>query len=384
MSDAADLQPPLARIAQTLARLRARAQAPNEADTKAALIEPVLEALGWDVKDPDAVSREWRGTGPRKDNPADYALFSHYGETPVLLIEAKPLGADLDADDGAKQAITYANNQGVEWCVLTDGWRWDVYRARAPGKGIERRFLRADLAAGDVPSFRLLAKDALVPQPPLLEQAWETRELRAKVEKALLEDAADRAALVRRLRKRLPGLDPKQIQRVLYDLLHQASERPAAGQAPVLRQAGPDAGAPRGGAPTAGRRGARRKRAAEPAAGVRPDEGVACRLPLPDGGEALGRLSADLKRLTLAAGSLIPRDPAGAPPPFVVKARERMRQADALEAAGPGRWRLLRDWPAGSPSTAASIVRGPSLNGWGLWRLDDGRPIDALRKDRQG
>ena len=32
----------------------------GEQNTKASLIEPVLEALGWDVRDPDEVFREFK------------------------------------------------------------------------------------------------------------------------------------------------------------------------------------------------------------------------------------------------------------------------------------------------------------------------------------
>jgi hypothetical protein len=41
--------------------------------TSSSLIEPVLEALGWDVRDPDEVFREFKPTP--KDNPVDYALL---------------------------------------------------------------------------------------------------------------------------------------------------------------------------------------------------------------------------------------------------------------------------------------------------------------------
>ena len=57
----------------------------GEPNTKATLIEPVLEALGWDVREPDEVHREFRPTG--KDNPVDYAL--QLMRKPSLFLEAK-------------------------------------------------------------------------------------------------------------------------------------------------------------------------------------------------------------------------------------------------------------------------------------------------------
>src|ERR1700730_8834005 len=44
----------------------------GEQNTKASLVEPILEALGWDIRDPDEVQREYKPTS--KDCPVDYAL----------------------------------------------------------------------------------------------------------------------------------------------------------------------------------------------------------------------------------------------------------------------------------------------------------------------
>src|SRR5262249_12144259 len=44
----------------------------GEQNTKASLIEPVLQALGWAIRDADEVHREYKPQP--KDNPVDYAL----------------------------------------------------------------------------------------------------------------------------------------------------------------------------------------------------------------------------------------------------------------------------------------------------------------------
>jgi hypothetical protein len=58
----------------------------GEENTKAALIEPVLNSLGWNIFDPDEVHREYRRLS--NDNPVDYALLLQ--RTPRLFVEAKP------------------------------------------------------------------------------------------------------------------------------------------------------------------------------------------------------------------------------------------------------------------------------------------------------
>jgi hypothetical protein len=52
------------------------------------LIDPVLEPLGWNVRDWDDVQREYK-VKP-KDKPVDYAL--RISRLPKLYIEAKGLG----------------------------------------------------------------------------------------------------------------------------------------------------------------------------------------------------------------------------------------------------------------------------------------------------
>lgn len=88
--------PDALQAAQDLAILRSAGASLNEANTKGALIESLLAALGWNVKDQNAVYREWRGDDRSKMNPVDYALFPGPRQPPALLVEAQPLGQDLE------------------------------------------------------------------------------------------------------------------------------------------------------------------------------------------------------------------------------------------------------------------------------------------------
>ena len=63
--------------------------AANETRTRQVLIDPLLDALGWDVSDPDQVELEYDVRGKR----ADYALKSN-GRV-VGVIEAKSLRSPL-------------------------------------------------------------------------------------------------------------------------------------------------------------------------------------------------------------------------------------------------------------------------------------------------
>jgi predicted transport protein len=80
--------------------------------------------LGWDVRDPDEVQLEY----PTIDGKSvDYAL--KINQKPVLLVEAKPLNDPLTDVKDVTQTTGYAANDGIVWCILTNGVRWRVYRS---------------------------------------------------------------------------------------------------------------------------------------------------------------------------------------------------------------------------------------------------------------
>ncbi len=60
----------------------------NETRTRMALVDPLLQALGWDVSDPAVVTPEFKVSG----GWADYALLRSDGP-PAATVEAKKLGS---------------------------------------------------------------------------------------------------------------------------------------------------------------------------------------------------------------------------------------------------------------------------------------------------
>ena len=92
----------------------------HETRTRQVLIDPLLRELGWDVSDPEAVQLEYR-VGQQW---ADYALMSD--NQPVAVIEAKRLGRGLE-DDEIMQVLNYANRDGIDYMIVTDGDHWEMY-----------------------------------------------------------------------------------------------------------------------------------------------------------------------------------------------------------------------------------------------------------------
>jgi predicted transport protein len=96
----------------------------KETPTRTIVIDPLLEALGWDVRDPDEVQLEY----PTVDGKSvDYGL--KLNKKCVLLVEAKPFDDPLTDVKAITQVVAYAANDGIVWCVLTNGLRWKVYRS---------------------------------------------------------------------------------------------------------------------------------------------------------------------------------------------------------------------------------------------------------------
>ncbi len=135
----------------------------NEANTKALLIEPLLAALGWDTADLDQVEREYRvfdGTS------LDYALKIN-GDL-RLFLEAKAVGKGLDDKAFIFQTVNYANNEGIVWCVLTNGLSYRVYKTNEPVNMEEKLLFEVDLTEADqgsasevAKSLELLSRDSL-------------------------------------------------------------------------------------------------------------------------------------------------------------------------------------------------------------------------------
>lgn len=207
------------KLTDTLPRLRKRIEKAHnrkdtigEQNTKAALIEPLLAALGWDIEDIDEVSREYKRKP--QDNPVDYALFML--RSPRLFVEAKGLEKDLGDRKWISQVLGYATVVGVEWCVLTNGDEYRLYNAHAP-VDVEQKLFRvvrlsdADQDGYTLDTLELLSKEKMGDN--LLNVLWKAHFIDRHVSQALGELLQnDDASLIRLIRKKTPELTPSDIR----------------------------------------------------------------------------------------------------------------------------------------------------------------------------
>lgn len=201
-------------IKKRIQQIRDRNEIIGEQNTKAALIDPLLSALGWDLQEIDEVRREYRRKP--QDNPVDYALFLNRSE--CLLIEAKSLEKDLGDRKWISQNISYATVVGVKWCVLTNGDEYRIYNSHAEVDVDEKLFRKVSISDSDlkflIDTLVLLSKDKM--RGSLLDEMWKAhfidRRVRLAFDSLLSEDDGP---LIRAICKKANGVTPSEARAAL-------------------------------------------------------------------------------------------------------------------------------------------------------------------------
>ncbi|MEA2066831.1 MAG: DUF5655 domain-containing protein [Thermotogota bacterium] len=201
----------------------------KEYPTRTIFVDPFLQALGWDVRDPDEVELEY----PTIDGKSvDYA--PKINRKPVLFIEAKPLNDSLTDVKSITQVVGYAANAGVEWSILTNGITYKVYhtteKAEAPDKLLFEISLDPKETEGMTiqqvaKQFARFSRDAMA--KGLLDEIGEQIFTTGKIRKALDKLFTDPPNTFIRLIRSAIGDDtikPMQVKKALKRLWAQTSE----------------------------------------------------------------------------------------------------------------------------------------------------------------
>ena len=130
MSETDDCSDLLTKLQQLAERVNDVKEAcTDEAKTRSYLVEPLLEALGYDCRDPrDVISEFTADVADKKGEKVDYALMRD-GE-PVVLVEAKTLGNRLGGRE-REQLQRYFPFTPARLAVITDGVQWHWYKGRS-------------------------------------------------------------------------------------------------------------------------------------------------------------------------------------------------------------------------------------------------------------
>jgi hypothetical protein len=201
----------------------------KEYPTRTIFIDPLLQALGWDVRDPDEVQLEY----PTIDGKSvDYA--PKVNREPVLFIEAKPLNDPLNDVKSITQVVGYAANAGVEWCILTNGITYKVYksteRAEAPDKllfqvSIDPKESEGKSVQQIAEQLNRFSRDAMARGvlDEIGEQVFATGKIRKALDKLFLDPPS---SLIKIIRSAIgdESIKPIQVNAALKRLWTQSSE----------------------------------------------------------------------------------------------------------------------------------------------------------------
>ena len=99
----------------------------SEVQTRVILIDPILNALGWETNNPNSVRQEYG----MNNGKADYALIHPETQRPFAIIEAKKLG-DERLERHIPQIDHYAgdNSHIIKYGVITNGNVWRVFESK--------------------------------------------------------------------------------------------------------------------------------------------------------------------------------------------------------------------------------------------------------------
>ncbi|MBN1317520.1 MAG: hypothetical protein JXA42_18705 [Anaerolineales bacterium] len=129
-----EVKSPIANFIEVLKQVNQTAQTygaklrVNESATRAALIDPILKALGWDPTNPEMIEFEKSYI----DTRVDYALLDNNGKVSAI-VEAKALGGNLSDPKITTKLLSYGFTYGIQEIVLTDGVIWQHFSQSTPG-----------------------------------------------------------------------------------------------------------------------------------------------------------------------------------------------------------------------------------------------------------
>lgn len=118
----------------------------REDQTRYAIIDPILRALGWDTADPKECSIEHFIRDAKGNRGwADYALFRGYSvedlagqkASPSVLVEAKALRTPLDPHEEQIERYILASRMTEGMAVLTNGNEWWLYHVSSFGSSVD-------------------------------------------------------------------------------------------------------------------------------------------------------------------------------------------------------------------------------------------------------
>ena len=217
----AELAEKLKRLTRRIIEYRNRNAVLTESDTILKLIHPTLRALGWNLEDLDEFRTEYRHQS--SSNPVDCALFLR--GNPALFIEAKAFKDSLKDHRALVQTQNNANAAGVDWCALTNGSEWRVYKTHAPVEAEDKLIFSARLDDLETDSQSLAALWLLTREKMHsrdIDSIWSKLEVDRKV-KSVLDNINENDSFIRLIVRQAEGLNQSKVRESLRRVILRSS-----------------------------------------------------------------------------------------------------------------------------------------------------------------
>ncbi len=185
----------------------------NEANTKSNLIDPLLKYLGWDIHNIEEVERE---KPVLSKNIVDYALKID-GQS-KLYVEAKKIQDDLTDFKDISKAVSYANDDGIAWCIITNGNLLHLYKPQEPGDLAAKKVLEIDIFGNSNLEFLQYFQKSSIQNDELsshLQKILNTNEVVLKLD-SLFEDPPEK--LITIIRENISKLTLDQVRDSLENI----------------------------------------------------------------------------------------------------------------------------------------------------------------------
>ena len=171
----------------------------NETDTVKVINDILSDLFGYDKYSDITSEYAIRGTY------CDLAIKGSNNK-PYILIEVKGISIALN-DNHIKQAIDYGANEGVKWCVLTNGEYWKVYRikfAQPIDKELVFEFNLLDLNVKDEKMLSMIfALSKLGKEKSVIEDLYSEIQVKNKYIIGALLNSGDVFSLIRKNMRKL-------------------------------------------------------------------------------------------------------------------------------------------------------------------------------------
>ena len=181
----------------------------DQPNTKAKIIEPLLDILEWDKYSEDVVIDYKLNVGA-EHYKVDYVL--QVNNNPQILVVVKALGKEIN-DQETNKLIKYSKKEKCKWLIMTNGEVLEVYK---PENGISKDQAQSKvITISNLPQYRKTLNNLTKESVKNLEDKREVKEVKNQKSKTGIKDAQKEltSQISELIKDRVPEDQHKKVER---------------------------------------------------------------------------------------------------------------------------------------------------------------------------